>query len=292
MRCRNCHTGMTDTDTHCPSCHSSAARAHAAAPEPMRKPPNMALLLPMFGGALGGAICAGLIAAEECAASAGSRPSRATRGSSAVSGSSPVKWIIGLLFAVGGGLCLTLAGMHFAGTWSVANLEPTPATAADLCLKDYAASAPDWISYTFAESKPSDLAVTRRRLGNGGEVQARCLLVRVEDKWLVATVAAGFEGNELVGRLLPVDSPSSKSLVERFRKNDANPSSLLPYEFNAVEGCASDQRLRYMTAGWIVVFGVVGLSLGLYLLCGGRRSVETRAAALNTDWTFHSVPKA
>ena len=32
------------------------------------------------------------------------------------------------------------------------------------------------------------------RLGLGGDVEARCLLIRVEDKWLMATVTPAFEG--------------------------------------------------------------------------------------------------
>ena len=37
MRCRNCHTEMRDTDTHCPGCHASVARATATAPS---RPPG------------------------------------------------------------------------------------------------------------------------------------------------------------------------------------------------------------------------------------------------------------
>src|SRR5882724_7032861 len=188
MRCRNCHTVMMDTDTECPSCHSSAARATAAPPGLGGKPNGLALLLPIFGGAIGGALYAGLAAG---AASGGSHAS------GGAGGSSTVKWVLGLFLVVGGGLFVVLAGAHSWGTWTVTRREPTVATAADMCRKEYAAAAPGWIVYTFAESKPTELSVTRRRLGHGGDVQARCLLVRAEDKWLVATVAAGFEGNDL-----------------------------------------------------------------------------------------------
>src|SRR5580704_9921545 len=98
MRCRNCHTGMMDTDTHCPSCHATAARAHAAAPGEMRKPPGMALLLPMFGGAIGGALYAGWVAAEACNSAGSSQTSRATGATRATGGSSPFRWVFGLLF--------------------------------------------------------------------------------------------------------------------------------------------------------------------------------------------------
>jgi hypothetical protein len=284
MRCRNCHTVMMDTDSQCPSCHTSAARATAAAPGEISKGPGLGILLPIFGGAIGGALYAGLAAAGTSSSAAGSQ---ATRGS----GSGRVKRGLGLLFALGGGLFLLLACIHFWGTWKVAQREPTAATAADLCRKEYAAAAPGWIAYTFAESKPTKLTVTRQRLENGGEVKARCLLVRAQDKWLVATVAPGFEGNNLVGRLLPADSPSSRSLLEQLRKLDPDRSALLPYEFNAVDGTASDVRTRYMAGGLIAFFGVVGLALGLRLMRGRERPTEANSGVAAGDWAAHSLPK-
>jgi hypothetical protein len=275
---------MMDSDPECPSCHSSAARATAPPPGLSGKALGLALLLPIFGGAIGGALYAGLAVGGATASEGGSHVSSGT------GGSSTVKWIFGLFCVIGGGLFLVLACVHFCDTWDVVRREPAAATAADLCRKEYAKSAPGWIVYTFAESKPAELTVTRHRLGHGGDVQARCLLVRVEDKWLVATVAPGFEGNDLVGRLLPVDSPSSQSLIERLRKRDPN-TALLPYEFNGVDGSASDQRICYMAAGWIAFFGVLGLSLGLYLLCGGRRPAQSNPAPATAGWAYHSVPK-
>src|SRR5206468_4030503 len=146
--------------------HASAARATAPPPGEIGKPGGLALMLPIFGGAIGGALYAGLAVAEANASSRGSR------GSSGAGGSSCLKWIFGLFFLLGGGLFLVLAFVHFWGTWTVAQREPKAATAADLCRKEYAASPPGWIVHTFAESKPTDLTVTRRRLGNGGEDQA------------------------------------------------------------------------------------------------------------------------
>jgi hypothetical protein len=91
-----------------------------------------------------------------------------------------------------------------------------------------------------------------------------------------------------VGRLLPLDSPASQLLIERLRKIEPNPSALLPYEFNAVDGSASDQRIRYSGVAWCAFFGVVGVSLGLCLLC--RRSAQSNSAPATTDWSFHPLP--
>jgi hypothetical protein len=190
-----------------------------------------------------------------------------------------------------GGALVALAVVHIYDTRQIAEREPTVATAADLCRKEYTDSAPDWIAYTFAESKPTEVTVTRQRLGNGGDVQARCILVRVEDKWLAATVAPGFEGNNLVGRIVPLDSSMVQSLNKRLSKLAPKQRfALLPFEFNAVDGSASDQRLRYAAAGWIGFFGLVGLLVGLFLFRAGRRTVQINQAPASAAWTYQPVP--
>ena len=269
MRCRNCHTVMMESDLSCPTCHASAASATAAAPGPISSPSGMSTLLPIFGGAIGGALYGALN-------SPAGRP--LARGAvRAPRSSNPLKWTIGLLLILGGGLFLPLALVHVYDTWDLARREPEVVTAAELRrTEDPRALPAAWIAYTFEESKPTELTVTRRRLGLGGDVQARCLLVRVEDKWLITSVAAGFEGNRLVGRLLPLDAAASRSLLERIRRIEPDPSALLPYEFNAVDGSASDQRLRYMGAAWCAFFGLLGLLLGVRLVCGKRRPAEMK----------------
>lgn len=265
MRCKNCHTVMMDTDSHCVSCRAPAESATAAPPEQTGdgNGPGMLILLPMFGGALGGLV-AGLIYAGM---HSGSTPARA----SAPTGTArSIRLWIGAVLTLVGGLFVLLAMIQYQKTRGIAEREPTVATAADLCRKDYADKAPPWIVYTFTESKPLTDTVTRRRLAYGGDVTAHCLLVRVNNRWLVATVAAGFEGNELVGRLIPVETPSSQSLIERVRSRESDPSAVLPFEFNAVDGCESDQQARYTRAGWIGGIALAGAVLGLFLLFSGR----------------------
>src|SRR5437764_12482821 len=114
------------------------------------------------------------------------------------------------------------------------------------------------------------MMVKRQRLNHGGEVEARGLFVAVEDQWMFVSVAPGFEGNRLIGRLSPLDPKLSKTLIERMQKMDPNPSALLPYEFNAVDGCASDRHSRYTAAGVCAVLGVAGVWPGLRL-CRKRR---------------------
>jgi len=267
MRCKNCHTVMMDTDLECPSCHASVASATAAAPGPVGSKPNgLLMLLPIFGGALGGLAYAAL-ADTEMGSTTVAAPARAGQASE----SNPLRRIFGLLFTLGGGVIFVVACVQFFDVWGIARREPKTVTAAELCRKDFFEKAPGWIAYTFSESKPIEGVVTRRRLGRGGEVQARSLLVRAEDHWLVATVAPGFEGNQLVGRLLPGDVPPSQSLIDRLRRQEADPAAILPFEFNAVDGTVADQQLRYTAAGWTGGFGLVGLLIGLFLLCGGRR---------------------
>lgn len=263
MRCRNCHTVMMDTDTVCVSCHATVESATSGPPELTGGAPNgLWLLFPLFGGALGGLVYAGILASQ----------SNGSRGSGSAAGAAKTfKKILGVLFLLGGALFLVVAFVNFDATRAVAQRVPTPATSTELRTRAYVEKPPAWVSYTFEESKPLDDIVTRRRKGHGADVQANCILVRVDQRWLVATVAKGFEGNELIGQLMPIDSPVSQPLIERVRKEQADPKTILPYEFFAVEGCASDQQFRYTVVAWTGGIGLVVFLLGLWLVFGGRR---------------------
>jgi hypothetical protein len=194
------------------------------------------------------------------------------------------------VFLLGGGLFLVVGVVHGYETWKLGQRKPQAVTAAELGQKDYIKSAPDWISYTFAESQPTKLTVKRQRLEIAGEVAADCLLVRVGDKWLAATVAPGFEGNTVVGRLVRLDSPGSKTLLERLGKLKPKPAALLPYEFIAVDGCASDQQTRYTEVAVLAIVGFLGLLLGVYLLRSGRRPAPKTPDPAIAGWTVHPVP--
>jgi len=264
MRCKNCHAVMMDTDAFCPSCRASAASATAAAPGEFSKPSPMLMALPILGGAVGGALYGALTAP--------SGRSSSLAGAPVARRSSPLKWMFGLLFILVGILFLVLALVSFCDIWDLARRERIEVTAAELSrIKDPKASPGAWIAYSFEESKPIEMPLTRQRLGHGGDVNARCLLVKVEDKWLIASVAPGFEGNQLVGRLVPLESPPSKLLIEKIRGSGTNPAAVLPYEFNSVDGSASDQHFRYTGAALVAFFGLLGLLLGLFLVCRRRR---------------------
>lgn len=284
MRCRNCHTQLMATDVECPSCHASRASATAAAPGAIEQSSGMLKMLPLFGGAIGGLAYAALTSGDNRA------PARAPWGPSAPRGPSPLKWMVGLVLMIGGGLLLALAFMQFSETRRIVQREPKVLTATDLCQVKNPALAPGWVEYTFQESQPLDLTVTRQRLGNGGKVQARCLLVRVDDKWLLASVAPSFEGDRLVGRLVTLDSVSSQSLVKQARQLKLKTSALLPYEFNAVDGSASDQQIRYVACAWIAGFGLLGLLPGAYLFRAGRsRPAPSPAVSAPTGLTYQPL---
>jgi hypothetical protein len=185
--------------------------------------------------------------------------------------------VFGLLFVLGGGLFLVLAVVHFSQTWNLAHRQPTVVTAAELCRKDYAKSAPDWIEHTFAESKPSKNTVTRSQLGNSVQVQANCLLVRVQNSWLAATVGQEFEGNQLVGRLVPLQPSLFQALSEELGDRKSRSFHLLPYEFDAVGTSAREQRIAYIASASIAGFGLLGLWLGLYLYRRGLVAVTASA---------------
>ena len=272
MRCRNCHTQLMATDPVCPGCHASIASATSAAPGEIYKTPGWVNLFPMFGGAIGGAV-GGLIA-EGMRANAGDSGGRSYSASaSAARGSSPIKKMLGLLFLLGGLLFLVGAPVMFYETWKIAQWVPREVTVAELRRTTEPKSYPGpWLAYTFEASKPAEINVKRQRLNHGGDVEARGLFVPVEDAWMFVSVAPGFEGNRLVGRLSPLDPALSKSLVERLRKVEPNATGLVPYEFHAVDGCESDRRERYAGAAVCAILGLLGVGPGL-LLCRKRRAM-------------------
>ena len=115
------------------------------------------------------------------------------------------------------------------------------------------------------------MTVKPRRLNFGGEVEARGLLVAVEDKWMFVSVASGFEGNRIIGRLSPLDPKLSKTLDQQMQKMDPNSPALLSCEFNAVDGCAGDGASDTPPPGVCgSVLGVAGVWPGLRL-CRKRR---------------------
>jgi hypothetical protein len=282
MRCRNCHTVMMDTDPECPTCHASVASATSAAPGVITKPSPWINLLPAFGGAAGGLLAGVLISATSSngVPSSGRYPAARSSGS--------LRRVFGTLFAIVGGLFLAAAVVQFSNTWKIAHRQPKTTAAAELLQENSKSPTTAWLAYDFAESKPTTVTVKRQRLGHGGDVKAQCLLVRVADKWLLASVAPGFEGNRLVGRLVAFDS-SSEPLLEQLRQAAPEASLMLPYEFNGVDGSASDQRDRYLGAAFVGVLGALGLLGGLRLLFGKRRPAQVSSAP-ETNWTLHPVP--
>lgn len=77
----------------------------------------------------------------------------------------------------------------------------------------------------------------------------------------------------------------------QWHKAEARPSAVLPFEFNAVDGTASDLCTRYLIGGVIGLIGTCGLALGHYLLCGGRSSATAPAAPSPRDRASQSLPK-
>jgi hypothetical protein len=220
------------------------------------------------------------------------RSAQGAAGSTSGSTASALKWIFGILFMLVGGLFVVVGFVQFVETMRIAQREPKVLTGAELCRLKSTEAAPGWIAYTFSETKPIDVSVPRRRLGNAGEVQARCLLVRVEDKWLVATVAQGFDDDRLVGRLVSRDSAATQTLLERAAKLVPAGATLLPYEFNAVDGSTSDQQERYTAVGVLTVLGMLGLFLGIWLFRRRQPAAAVSSPAATTNWTYHPLPAA
>jgi hypothetical protein len=272
-----------ETDTHCPSCRSPVGRATAAAPGEMGKKPNaLLMMLPVFGGAAGG-LLAGAIQAASADTPSARRPfggASATAATGRSGSSSAAKILVGLVFLFGGGFLLFIGGREVWDTWNVSRRPATEVTAAELGRVDFAKSAPDWIRFTFAESKPTPVGVKRKRQGGDVEAEARCLLVRVQDKWLLATVPPNFQGNDLVGYVVPFDPVAVRPVLEQIVQAEPKVRGILPFEFHAVEGSAEDQRLRNMSAALLGFFGLLGVLVGVCLIPFGGRPAAPATAPL------------
>src|SRR5437868_5857464 len=123
MRCLNCHTVMMDTDPICPSCRTPVERATAAPPEASSRPNGLWMMLPLFGGALGGALYAGVLMAHESTA-----PTR-SRGAAGFAdpgggGLAAFKLLAGLLLFLMGAIFLAIAAVQFWGVRNIAHREP------------------------------------------------------------------------------------------------------------------------------------------------------------------------
>jgi hypothetical protein len=272
MRCKNCHTAMMDDDLACPSCRTPAARALALPPGPSPKPDNLAVLFPLMGGAVGGLIYGAILAANS------SGPAPAATGSRG-SGATGLKQFFGGLLLLGAALFIIVGCVQFRDTWQIVHRPAKTITAAELrALKGTDPLQAVWLAYTFEDSQSAGFTLTRARQGIGGEVKTRGLLVEVDNKWLLASVAPGFDGNRLVGLLVPLDAETSKRLQEKTR-GKISPSSLLPYEFMALDGCPSDQHIRFGAAGMSAAIGLVALFLGLWMVWPRRRFMAAAAPA-------------
>ncbi len=279
MRCRNCHVQLMATDTHCPSCHSPVSRATAAAPGEMaRNTDNKLWMLPAFGGLAGGLLAGAIMAAQESTRPTARRSSFFSPPTAPPGKSSVTKLLLGILFLFVGGGIVYVAGQEAWSAWKVSQRQATEVTAAELARPDFAKSAPEWIRYTFGELKPTAVAVQRKRSGGGVEVEARCYLVRVGDKWLLATVPPGFQETELVGSVAPFDPTTSRPMLEQVARAEPKVTAILPFEFNGVEGCATDQRRRQTAAGILATLGLLSVLLGVYLLPFGAKPPVQPAA--------------
>jgi hypothetical protein len=273
-----------DTDTHCPSCRSSVARATSGAPgEFEKKSDGLLRMLPMFGGAAGGLLYGAIKAAEASTQPTARRPfigQTTASGSGSREGSSFAKTLIGLVLLLAGGLFLYIGAHEAWTTWNVSRRQATEVTASELGRPEFGESAPDWIRYTATESMLTGVAVKRKRTGGSVEVDARCLLVPMGKQWLIATVPPGFQGNELTGYVVPLDTNAARPMLEQIVKAEPKVTAVLPFEFNGIEGSASDQQLRYTGAAILAFAGLLSVLIGVYLMPFRSRTAVARASGV------------
>src|SRR5207247_5211179 len=97
------------------------------------------MVVAIFGGLLGGLAYGALTHGQGSVS-----PGASTRGGK-TSGPSPVRWMLGLLFMIGGGLFLMVAGVQTFEIVKIVRREPKAVTAAELCREDFVEAAPGWL---------------------------------------------------------------------------------------------------------------------------------------------------
>src|SRR5207247_952161 len=98
-------------------------------PQASSKPNGLWMLLPIFGGAIGGALYAGVLMAHASTDPRKSRGAAAEDGGGG--GANAIKLVVGLFLVLAGGLFLVIGGVQGWGTWTVTRRQPKLATAAE-----------------------------------------------------------------------------------------------------------------------------------------------------------------
>ncbi len=226
MRCLNCSTVLMDSDIVCPFC---------GVPTPYRPPPNYGNLTPP--------------------ATTGPAPVIARRCGTSIGRAA-------VFFAIGLGL-LGLAAHLYASRQGDAQRGAHVITAAELVKADLDKMADPWVAYVMPHCRYADVEIVRKYGGVPTSTMTRFLLVKVEDHWLVASVAPDFVGARLEGRLEKWETPFMREVLAKIRAQHPDEAhTLLPFQMNAEQSFAGHVATDNIVDGIIALVGMVFVVLG------------------------------
>ena len=155
--------------------------------------------------------------------------------------------IAGLVIVAGGVAAWCYWGHHF---WTAQN-GPTEITLADLArLEDPSQLPSTWVKVRFDKAVKSDIVLEATQ-GGLSRVEEEYLIFQAGERWMIACVPGGFEGNELSGQIWQRGHGLARDAVAAITDElkETHQGKLFPFEFDASEDYASK---------WQITTGVIG----------------------------------
>ncbi len=148
-------------------------------------------------------------------------------------------------------------GHHF---WTALK-GPTEIKLADIAQMSDPRELPStWVKVKFDRAVPSNIVL--EEVGSGtSHIEEEYLLFQAGDRWMIASVPPGFQGNEISGQIWRNDAPLAREVVAAVTDElkEVHRGRLIPYELEGAQDYATNW---YCFAGVMAMLGGCGLILG------------------------------
>jgi hypothetical protein len=191
---------------------------------------------------------------------------------------------------VGSGLALAAFGAVFIGIQWKYHLDvvrgPVPITEAQLAQLESPSSLPgQYVTLTVSELHDSEVRLTKTKYGNTTVIR-HYVVVRVGDRWLVASVPPDFRGNRLTGYLERWTKGNDVGALDQVHQKltPENRERVMPFQLNA-----GDDHVGKCWAflGVFGVLGVLGLGMAVHALFRPAPVASPLAAAAGAPADWH-----
>ena len=167
-----------------------------------------------------------------------------------------MRWFCAIVALLFGGALLLVALAMFLGAQDSNQRGPRVVKADELRKLQDPSSLPDpWVSYTAPKVIDTNIVV---RLGRKRNSAVRYLLLKVEDRWLLARVQPRHTGNKVEGSLTVLSGPNfDRVSKEVYMLAPAKASKLLPYHLDGQYDYGVNGRTMMIVAGFVALFGAM-----------------------------------